>query len=114
VPAVEAGVAITLVLWPALGGFAALVLLLVFTAVIVRSLRSGIHAPCACFGAHRSSTLSPWDVLRNGMLMALAAVATATVRPVRPDGLTVGVVAAIAAVAAIALRLVRHRTAARP
>jgi hypothetical protein len=114
VPAAEVGVVVALVISPAVGGTLALALLLAFSIVIVRALRAGVTAPCACFGARRGDGLSPWDVLRNGMLMALAAIATATVAPVQPSIATFGAVAAIAALAAIVLRHLRHGAAARP
>jgi uncharacterized membrane protein YphA (DoxX/SURF4 family) len=60
--------------WPAV---AALVLLGSFTVWIVWRLASGDDAPCACFGAVSASPLSRWDVIRNGVLLALAVVAVA-------------------------------------
>jgi uncharacterized membrane protein YphA (DoxX/SURF4 family) len=54
----------------------AIVLLLGFTAVLVRALAR--HEPCACFGGGASHTpVQPGAIVRNGVLLALAVLATA-------------------------------------
>jgi uncharacterized membrane protein YphA (DoxX/SURF4 family) len=58
--------------WPAI---AAGVLLIAFTAVIVRRIRDGSRPPCACFGARSRRPLGALHVVRNLGLLALAAVA---------------------------------------
>jgi hypothetical protein len=77
VPAVELTLAIALVAFPgsaAPGLFAASVLL-VFTVVLVRALVRQV--PCPCFGGAATSTpVGPAAVVRNGVLLALAVLAT--------------------------------------
>lgn len=75
VPAAELGVALLLVLAPAWGGMAAFALLVAFTTVLVRVLRSGRTVSCNCFGALSSRPISPTTLLRNLALLALAVVA---------------------------------------
>jgi Methylamine utilisation protein MauE len=50
-------------------------LLIGFTAFIVRLLRRGSRAPCACFGSLSRSELGWSAVVRNLVLIALAVVA---------------------------------------
>ncbi|HEU5470943.1 MAG TPA: MauE/DoxX family redox-associated membrane protein [Actinophytocola sp.] len=60
--------------WAAVAGFAiAGGLLAIFTVAIARSLRAGNRAPCRCFGAS-SVPLGPRHLVRNGLLLAGAAV----------------------------------------
>lgn len=54
---------------------AAIVLLVVFTALIVRKLASGEHPPCACFGAWSAKPIGGSHVARNAALIALAVIA---------------------------------------
>ena len=58
--------------WPAL---AALVLLLVFTALIVNALAHGRRPPCACFGAWSAKPIGPGHLARNAVLIALTILA---------------------------------------
>ena len=53
----------------------AILLLAVFTVLIVSKLRRGEHPPCACFGAWSATPIGPRHVLRNLVLIAVAAVA---------------------------------------
>ena len=72
VPVVEGVVAILVVVSPPVGGAAAFGLLVAFTIVLVRVIRSGSHAGCACFGSPRSAPVSWVDVARNGGLLVLS------------------------------------------
>jgi hypothetical protein len=72
VPMVEGLIALLLVVWPPVGGPAAFGLLVAFTIVLVRVIRSGSHAGCACFGSPRAAPVSWVDVVRNAGLMVLA------------------------------------------
>ena len=77
-PGIELAVAvILLVWWSPIPGVLAAVLLLLFTAVIVRAnLR---HLPCACFGGNASNTPPGASaIVRNAVLIALAVLATAS------------------------------------
>jgi len=78
VPAVEALLAVALVAAPAPAAWAAVVLLVAFTAVLARALARGTGVPCACFGSARRATepVSGAELVRNAMLAALAIVAT--------------------------------------
>lgn len=58
--------------WPAI---AALVTLVVFTALIGRVLARGEHPPCACFGGWSAAPVGRRHVARNVLLLALAVTA---------------------------------------
>ncbi|MGD9792343.1 MAG: MauE/DoxX family redox-associated membrane protein [Acidimicrobiia bacterium] len=49
------------------------VLLVMFTAVLVRAIASGNPPPCACFGGMSTRPVGWWSVIRNLALLALAA-----------------------------------------
>lgn len=81
-PVVEGGLAAALVLlrdaaWPP---FAAIAVLVVFTAAVVANLLGPAPAPCPCFGppSAQSGPVSAATVARNGYLVALALVGTAS------------------------------------
>lgn len=56
---------------------AAGLLLLAFTAIIVRRIADGSRPPCACFGARSERPLGARDVTRNIGLLALVLIALA-------------------------------------
>lgn len=85
VPWPEIAAAILLVLAPAVGGLAALMLLAFFSTFITARLRAGVVAPCACFGATSFQPLSWLALARNAAMGVLGIAALATVRPVRPS-----------------------------
>jgi hypothetical protein len=102
------GVALLLlVIWP--GAAAGLVLSIVvpatFTAGLAVSLIRGVREPCHCFGAS-VAPLSWWHVLRNAVLLAIAAVALigGPVQAAEPGGTVLAVSAGIA-VAALIIRV---------
>lgn len=76
-PAIEIVVAAMLILAPAWGGIVAFALLAAFTAVLVGVVRSGRSVSCRCFGGLSTKPISKLTLVRNGALLALAAVATA-------------------------------------
>jgi len=79
VPAVELGLAALLLVWwaSALPALLSMVVLGAFTVVLVRAQLRGV--PCPCFGGMSGEQpAGPRDVLRNGVLLALAVLATAT------------------------------------
>jgi uncharacterized membrane protein YphA (DoxX/SURF4 family) len=57
-----------------LGALAALGLLAIFSALIVRSLTAGRKPVCFCFGSLSTQPLSSLDLYRNGALAVLAVV----------------------------------------
>lgn len=86
-----------LLLRPALGGGAALVLLAAFSLFVADRLRRGAVAPCGCFGGSAAAPLSHAALVRNGLLGLLAAAAMsapASHVPSLPDVLVVGAAAA--------------------
>jgi hypothetical protein len=72
VPVVEGLVAVLVVVWPPVGGAAAFALLVAFTIVLARVIRSGSHAGCACFGSPRAAPVSWVDLVCNGGLLVLS------------------------------------------
>jgi methylamine utilization protein MauE len=76
-PAVELFVAVALVVswssvWPV---WVAVGLLALFTVFVVRAAVR--HTPCPCFGASSTTPAGALTVLRNGVLLAIAVLATA-------------------------------------
>lgn len=74
VPLIEAAVAIMLIIprTARAGSFLAFNLLLVFTAVISKSLSSDSRAPCLCFGEGNSVPISLRTLLRNLILLTVS------------------------------------------
>jgi uncharacterized membrane protein YphA (DoxX/SURF4 family) len=114
VPLAELAVVILLLILPAGGAIAALVTLAFFTTFLVGRLRSGVTAPCACFGASGKAPLSGIEIARNAGLMVLSAVALAADRPVRPTIGDMVVVVAPTLAGVGALHLLRVRRGATP
>ncbi len=75
-PVAELAVAVMLVAWwgAALPGWVAVALLAVFTGFLVRASARG--APCPCFGVAHEGSSGAAGVARNGVLIALAVLAT--------------------------------------
>ncbi len=76
-PLIEAMVAVGLLApWVAVGAAAlALVLLIVFTAAVLRLLARGKHPSCSCFGTLGTGPIGKATVLRNAALIVLATAA---------------------------------------
>ncbi len=109
VPLAELSVAALLLIVPAGGAIAALATLAFFTTFLVGRLRAGVRAPCACFGTASKVPLSGVEIVRNVGLMALAAVALAADRPVRPTALDLLVVLGATGAGMGVLHLLRGR-----
>jgi hypothetical protein len=110
-PLPELAAAFLLVLVPAVGGIVVLVLLAFFTTFLVDRLRSGVEAPCACFGASSDRPLS-WLTLGRNLLLAVLAVATLfTMRPARPTLVDVAIVAVPTVIATVVLHLANRARA---
>ena len=90
--------------WPAAG---AIVLLLAFTVFLLDGARRAA-APCPCFGTVRTdrAVSAPAAVLRNGVLLAIAVLATGSV-----DGAEAGGVFAVGAAVAAGAAIVVARVA---
>jgi len=112
-PASELLIAGALLSRPDIGGLLALATLAVFTAVVVRAVARGATTGCGCFGSRRDLPVSGADVVRNGLLAALAVLATGTRRLVRPGP---GALAAmvVVVVAGVALQAMARRRLGRP
>lgn len=85
VPIIEIALALVLIIRPAIGAIAALVLLGLFTAVVLRALLSGVQGGCGCFGATANSQVSSNDIVRNGLLAGAAVLATGAADPAKPE-----------------------------
>jgi len=109
IPLVELAIVALLLIVPAVGAIGALVTLAFFTTFLVGRLRAGVRAPCACFGSAGALPLSGADVLRNAMLVVLAAAALPAERPGGVDATDAVVVLVVTGLGAAVLRLVRHR-----
>lgn len=66
------GAVLAMQLAPIAAAAAALVLLVGFTALIVRRLSQGRHPPCACFGSWSAKPLGASHVARNAGFIVLA------------------------------------------
>jgi Methylamine utilisation protein MauE len=80
-PPVEGGLAVALVVlphqaWPA---FASIAVLALFTGAVVANLAGGRETPCPCFAASGGRPVSAATVVRNGLLLAFAVLATGPV-----------------------------------
>lgn len=112
VPGAELGLAVLLWLRPRAGAPGALALLGVFSAVLLRQLRSGATAPCGCFGSATARPVSVADLARNGLLAAFACAALAAPAvPALPSFPAVVAVTAAGVAALVGLALVRLRLA---
>lgn len=74
VPLVELVTAVALVAAPEVGAALAIALLAAFSAFLSRQVAQGSDEPCACFGQVRTRPISRVDLVRNGVLIGLAAV----------------------------------------
>jgi hypothetical protein len=111
VPVVELGLAVALVVAPAPAAVVAAAALVGFTVVLARAIARGVRVGCGCFGASRKERVSPADLVRNGLLLAAAVVATGAPGPRIPSVAAIGLVAVTAVVAAVVLALVELRVA---
>jgi uncharacterized membrane protein YphA (DoxX/SURF4 family) len=113
VPAVELALAVALAVVPPVGAAVALALLAFFTTFLAGRLRTGVRAPCGCFGAASAAELSGLDLVRNGLLGALALAALAADRPTvpRPGHVVLVVASALLGASGLALARRRHHVA---
>ena len=106
VPFAEGATAFVLVGAPGWGGVVAFAMLTGFTALLISLVRSGRVVSCGCFGSSSAEPVSVVEIVRNGFLLVLAAVAATATSLTRPDLADVIVITTAAAVAAVVLQLV--------
>lgn len=114
VPAAELALALALVLQPGWAAVAALAVLAGFTTLVARSVRAGIQGGCACFGTAMSRPVSRIDLVRNGLLAAVAGVATFAPSAMAPDPGALALVVAAAACGQTLLAYLRVRSLLGP
>ncbi len=114
VPVVELLVAVALLATPRAGAIGALALLVPFTAVLAGAVRAGSRIPCNCFGAARADPVSAVDVVRNGLLVAVALAAVTARAPVVPGTPAVVVTVIVAGCGLVLLSMLRTRARYRP
>jgi methylamine utilization protein MauE len=102
-PFVELAIAVALVTWwSPVPGIVALVVLLGFSAVVVRAqLR---RLPCPCFGGAGRGAAGPMSLVRNALLGAYAVLATASPAGAHA-GATIVLTLVFGALAAVAVAL---------
>ena len=108
-PLVELAVALALLVAPAVGGVLALIALSAFSAVLAVRIRGGSAAPCGCFGATSQEPASSVELLRNGLLAALAVTALFAPGPGRPTFEATVTVSALTIAGTITVSLSRLR-----
>lgn len=108
-PFPEIAVVVLLLVAPAAGAIAVLVLLAFFTTFLIGRIRAGVDAPCACFGSGSHQPISWLTVARNVRLGVLALAALLTLRPARPTLVDALVVLGMVVVGSLGLRLAAHR-----
>jgi len=109
VPPAELFIAVVLVARPAIGAALAALALLAFTAVLAAVLRSGRTVSCGCLGALSRTPVSSMTIARNGVLLGLAALASAGPTPTGFDVALPAVEVALATGTAATIGLVGHQ-----
>jgi len=107
VPAVELALAVALVVVPPVGAAGALAALAGFSVMLARTLRAGVRVTCGCFGSAGDEPVSFVELVRNGLLAALALAALTTTGPAAPGLADVILVSTAAVVALLVLELSR-------
>jgi hypothetical protein len=113
-PGAELAVAVLLVAWwsSPVPGLVAVVLLVVFTVFLLRATARG--APCPCFGAAGDQAAGAAGVVRNGVLAALAVLATGDPHGARGGGAAALAVAlGVVALAAVTISALGGHAGAR-
>jgi hypothetical protein len=110
VPAIELVLVLTLVVAPGWGAALALALLAAFTTFLALAVRAGVQGGCNCFGNARRAPVSWIELLRNGLLAAIALIAIAASKPTVPDP---GAVATVLGAAVLATGVLRMAEATR-
>ncbi len=108
-PLVELTVAVALLVVPVVGGVLALGALSAFSAVLAARIRGGSTAPCGCFGSTAQEPASSVELLRNGLLAALAVTALFAYGPGYPTLEAMVTVSALTIAGTITVSLSRLR-----
>lgn len=104
---VEVMTAAALLFFPRVGAVLAVMALVSFTTIVVRSIRRGLSVRCGCFGASDDRPVGIDTVVRNLLLLVLTGPALAITRVERPTLPAMIVVGAGTISAMIAIALVR-------
>jgi Methylamine utilisation protein MauE len=107
VPAAETVIGVALVALPhrSLPAWCAIALLVAFTVVLVQA--QARHVPCPCFGGGTSArAVGPAAIVRNGVLLALAVLATGSIDGAHA-GATLAWILGLGVVTGIAVRAAR-------
>ena len=109
VPPVELTVAALLLFHPAVGALLATLALLAFSAVLLAALRSGRSVTCGCLGPLSRRPISAATLIRNGALLALAALASTGPTPDGPVPVLPAIELTLAAGTTALLGLLGHQ-----
>ncbi len=107
---VELGLAMLLIVRPAIGGPAAIATLIVFSVVLAVAIRRGDDVVCGCFGATGDRPVGPVDLVRNGALVLTSFVAATGTGIARPSLVGLVTVTALGAAVALVLQLLTIRS----
>lgn len=107
VPAAEMLTGILLVVAAPVGAVAAIFLLVCFTVILARALRSGLRVSCSCFGATARNDVSGVDLVRNVGLAMLCQLALFARSPIQVEPIAVAAVTAVVAIGWWSLRVAR-------
>ena len=113
VPAVELALAAGLVIAPGVAAWAALAMLVAFTALLARVVARGEAVACGCFGSARPEPVSAVDLVRNALLIVTAAAVALGATTAEAPGLAAVITASgLAGVAllVVALADLKRRT----
>lgn len=109
IPGVEIITAVALVARPNLGAVVAAGLLIMFTAVLIATIRSGRSVSCGCLGAMSRQPVTVATVARNGAFLAMAAAAGTISSISAPDLASVMVSVTLTLTAVICVQLLALR-----
>lgn len=109
VPVFEIAIAFALLVAPPIGGLAAMMLLVAFTAVITAAVRAGTTAACGCFGSMSRQPITRGTAIRNLLFIAMSAIATATPALVMPGVATVAAASLLLLLVGLAAQLMSLR-----
>ncbi len=104
-PALELALAVSLIAFPPQGAVVASAAIIVFTAVLLRAIRSGAPVSCGCLGALSSAPAGPPTIARNGALLAMSLAVLAVPEPAVPDLASALAATSVTLAAAVGIQL---------